>query len=368
MSETEVLEPPPRAARSRLDYKADPAGGPVTVRGIRLLVVLTLINTTLLAMSVLGPQLFPFLRQQWAQWRVSRAEAKTKQAALVLQQQCLAHAAPAEKVVYEEDPAEAARLLREFPLGYAPTARGVGSAPPGWVSPLRAALPPYFVPYVDAVHGGTRIHGADDPLLFLHARTTPGGTTYVVAVQLGVHHVFYRDVIAHGATGKTMGVRYQQDKSRTLTGVARIADQAGPAAMKVRQHHRAASLALPDSERRVICEVSGGLALDATPAIEYGNVMRFFAGQPDPADASHFTIRYQADGREGVIDGWMKDDGLHLRPREGQYSFRSGGEAWQLPVGPAGSGARGAATRGAPTRPGTERTAPPAAPLPPGRK
>src|SRR5918993_5733536 len=81
MNDTDVLEPPPRAARSRLEYKADPAGGPVTVRGIRLLVVLTLVNTTLLGMSVLGPQLFPFLRQQWAQWRASRGEAEAGEAA-----------------------------------------------------------------------------------------------------------------------------------------------------------------------------------------------------------------------------------------------------------------------------------------------
>ena len=363
MSESDVLERPPRAARSRLDYKADPAGGPVTVRGIRLLVVLTLINTTLLGMSVLGPQLFPFLRQQWAQWRASRAASNARQAALVLQQQCMSHAAPADKVVYEEDPAEVARLLKNFALGYEPTARGVGSAPPGWVSPLKATLPPYFVPYVDAVYGGTRVHGADDPLLFLHARTTPGGTTYVVAVQLGVHHVFNQQLLADDAAGKPKGMKYHQDKSRTLTGVARIADPAGPSAVLGRQHYRTASLALPDSERRLVCEMSGGLSLDATPAIDYGNVLRFFAGQPDPDDASHFTIRYQADGREGVIDGWMQDDGLHLRAREGQYSFKSGGEAWQLPSGPAGGNATGAATMPAPGQ--SPRAA---APLPPGRK
>ena len=343
MSDTDVLEPPPRAARSRLDYKADPAGGPVTVRGIRLLVVLTLINTTLLGMSVLGPQLFPFLRQQWTQWRASRAEAKAKQAALVLQQQCLAHAAPAEKVVYEEDPAEAARLVKAFPLDYAPTVRGTSPAPPGWRSPLKAAPPPYFVPYLDVVYGGMRVPGVDRPLLFLHGRSTPGGTTYVVSVQLEARHAFDRNFVADGVTGKPTGVKYYQEKRRTLYAVARVADAAGPSAVKGRQHSRTAQLALPDSERRLISEVAGGLSLDATPAIDYGNVVRFFAGQPDPDDASHFTIRYQADGREGIIDGWMKDDGLHLRPRDGQYSFQSGGEAWALPVGAAAGPSSGSA-------------------------
>ena len=36
--------------------------------------------------------------------------------------------------------------------------------------------------------------------------------------------------------------------------------------------------------------------------------VRFFAGQPDPADLSHFTISYEADGRRGRLDGWLRDD------------------------------------------------------------
>jgi hypothetical protein len=36
---------------------------------------------------------------------------------------------------------------------------------------------------------------------------------------------------------------------------------------------------------------------------------RFFPGQPDPADASHFTIEYQwPDGVHGMIDGYLRDD------------------------------------------------------------
>ena len=35
---------------------------------------------------------------------------------------------------------------------------------------------------------------------------------------------------------------------------------------------------------------------------------RIFAGQPDPADASHFTIRYQLWGQEDIIDGKLQDD------------------------------------------------------------
>jgi len=43
---------------------------------------------------------------------------------------------------------------------------------------------------------------------------------------------------------------------------------------------------------------------------------RIFAGQPDPADSRHFTIRYELDGKSNTIDGWlMPDDTVQLQPR-----------------------------------------------------
>src|SRR5688500_12627466 len=98
MGDVDVLDAPPEKAAPALEYKADP--GRVSVRGFRLLLILTLVNTTLLGAWVMGPQLFPFLRQQWTQWRAERAKrqaeaaaqqaaAAKKQLALSLQQQCL---------------------------------------------------------------------------------------------------------------------------------------------------------------------------------------------------------------------------------------------------------------------------------------
>ena len=44
--------------------------------------------------------------------------------------------------------------------------------------------------------------------------------------------------------------------------------------------------------------------------------LRIFAGQPDPADSRHFTIRYELDGKSNTIDGWlMPDDTVELQPR-----------------------------------------------------
>jgi len=46
--------------------------------------------------------------------------------------------------------------------------------------------------------------------------------------------------------------------------------------------------------------------------------VRVFNGQPDPSDASHFTIGYEVDGQPGTIDGWLTDDGIvKLEVRDG---------------------------------------------------
>lgn len=34
---------------------------------------------------------------------------------------------------------------------------------------------------------------------------------------------------------------------------------------------------------------------------------KFFAGQPDPHDPTHFTIRYEYEGQPGTIDGYLVD-------------------------------------------------------------
>ena len=35
---------------------------------------------------------------------------------------------------------------------------------------------------------------------------------------------------------------------------------------------------------------------------------KYFAGQPDPKDPTHFAIDCQIDGKPMKIDGWLRDD------------------------------------------------------------
>jgi hypothetical protein len=46
---------------------------------------------------------------------------------------------------------------------------------------------------------------------------------------------------------------------------------------------------------------------------------RFYAGQLDPNDPSHFTIDYAIDGQRNTIDGYLKDDNsIIFSPRAGR--------------------------------------------------
>lgn len=50
----------------------------------------------------------------------------------------------------------------------------------------------------------------------------------------------------------------------------------------------------------------------------------FMAGQPDPADASHFTIRYRIGDRTGTIDGWLTNGAtVRMQVRDGPAEMLS---------------------------------------------
>ena len=55
--------------------------------------------------------------------------------------------------------------------------------------------------------------------------------------------------------------------------------------------------------------------VDVRPA----GLFRFYAGQVDPKDPSHFTIDYALDGQRNTIDGYLKSgDQLLVVPRVGR--------------------------------------------------
>jgi hypothetical protein len=326
--DTHSNEPPPkRAAAPALTYDP-PAAGTVSVRGFRMLVVLTLVNTVLLGSMVLGPQLFPFARQQWQRWKDDRAAKKLLAAELAIQRLCQSHQDPAARVVYEEDPAKALELIKASPRDYEGVSSSRPEGPPGWFGPIRAVAPDHYLKFLSAAYGRI-VSRANETLLFLHERATPGGVRSIVVVRLRLSTSFGRQA------GSAEYVRFTQRKERQLEGNWWPIGTGGPT-VDARGKGRTIGLSLwlPDQrESRVVAEVKANVPIETPPAIDYGNKLRVYAGQPDPADASHFTIDYEIDGRRGVIDGWLRDQGLELRPREGAFTYDARyGEAWRLPA------------------------------------
>jgi hypothetical protein len=58
-------------------------------------------------------------------------------------------------------------------------------------------------------------------------------------------------------------------------------------------------------------------AMPPGPSYPRFDYPRLYAGQVDPADDSHFTIKYEYSDRSGTIDGWLRDDdSVVLEPRD----------------------------------------------------
>src|SRR5678816_2983078 len=93
------------APKRPLEYDR-PAGGTVSVRGMRFLVALTLINTLLLAwFAVVGMQGPQMIQQRWRQWQSDRQQAKAIAALAAEQKALMGHSFAPGTVIYTEDPA-----------------------------------------------------------------------------------------------------------------------------------------------------------------------------------------------------------------------------------------------------------------------
>jgi hypothetical protein len=194
---------------------------------------------------------------------------------------------------------------------------------------------------------------SEPALLFLHERTTPSGKPFLVAVRLHPdYHIGFNSNVTPGSEARV----YWLTKNRRL--VAEAWDYPAPPASAQQVSEWSVLLPLPDRERMIaevpvrerspdasaeLIDVSGSSKNDPPVQIDYGNKLRVMAGQADPSDPSHFTIAYQLDGRGGTIDGWMKDAGVVLRPREGaavaddQRVSSNLNEVWDLTATPAAS-------------------------------
>jgi len=207
---------------------------------------------------------------------------------LYWQRQCMNFSAPADTVVYEEDPAAAAVLLKT--PGYSPYVlkRGAGRNAP--TTPVQAAAfdpqclinlaafrPLQFGPFV-AAPGGV---GGCNAILFLHERISPAGHHRLVYVSYAPSTVDFQPEFIAGYNYETSAV--------------------SPATW---------TTPLSFAQRFYAIDVLSGYP--PTPPL-----VRVYAGQPDPTDPAHFTVRYQIWGQEDTLDGRLQDDDqITLTPRQ----------------------------------------------------
>jgi hypothetical protein len=180
-----------------------------------------------------------------------------RSALLYRQRQCLRYTAPPDKVVCSEPLPRAGRM---FPFSFA------AADPPG-ISDAMGLHP----------DGGKAFPGPSGPVLFMHERKTASGRRYLVIL---------RRVPSSGRESWDLPSSYRltliEPATVTAKGILRERPVIEVLPRDFTEPPDADSSAPPDT-------------------------LRFFAGQPDPADASRFTIRYQRGSRAGVLHGILED-------------------------------------------------------------
>jgi hypothetical protein len=186
---------------------------------------------------------------------------------MYLQQVCASYSAPPSQVVYEEDPRRSGALresdtgVHGLPLLHAEDGAAAVRSCSTWerYAKLRGL-------FVDE-------RFRDGATLFLHRLRAPSGQQRIV--YLGYHYDSlhagrYAVIHPYGWDGEPPASRTQQTSAvsdRTIDLFERY-----------------------------------------FPTHTHARDFRFYAGQPDPKDRSHFTVEYEWAGRRGWIHGWLRDD------------------------------------------------------------
>ena len=201
-----------------------------------------------------------------AAWRQGRV--------LYWQHRCLTYALPADRVVYDEGPTAAGRVAAGEAVWYARHPAGLSATTARsdeWVPP-----PPTAVVSADCWRRFEALaparSGLDGATLFCHELTSAAGVRRLVVVR----HV------PGDAREQFIGV----DDGDTNT-------------------YELATLTRPPREVVKLRASSDFVPYTYTP-----QDLVIYAGQADPGDAAHFTIRYQMWGQTDTLDGRLTDGGF----------------------------------------------------------
>jgi hypothetical protein len=206
---------------------------------------------------------------------------------LYWQRQCFFFTARPDKVVYDEDPAAAAGLLQAG-SEYGPYAPSNGPAQWRQHRPTQTAVA--FCPHCLQMLCGTtsaRIrdwaifpHAGNPAVVFLHERISPAGHRRLVCISYAPEGGMFNPAFIEGFDYSPGVVT-----PATWTAPPHLATDA------------------------IFFDVRGVYS-------RHPPMVRIFAGQADPLDPAHFTIRYQMWGQDDVLDGRLQDDDqIVLTPR-----------------------------------------------------
>jgi len=308
--ETDPKSAPAPSTSPQIQYES--AASPISRRQFRLLFLLTIVNTFMLFLFVAGPIISRTLSgwsQDYKQWQSNRAAAQQK---VLVQQKFAADfqtakdfSAPESQLVYEEDPVRAAALLAKGSQ-YAPVRSGnfIYITPAPWQLPAIRRTTDSPSPF--------QLNGSAS--VFLHARKSADGTERVVLVEFLASESLRNNNGRSNVSGRYITVNNQR---------AFITHnyQANSNATLDIGNSRTLEIAQPNEKCTAITWIPGSDDRWETGQVNVNlsNVFRLFAGQADPKDASHFTITYELDGKPGIIDGWLLNDGtVALEPRLGR--------------------------------------------------
>ena len=193
----------------------------------------------------------------WKWWKAGTDRALM----LYWQHRCLTYSAPSDQIVYEQNPQTVAALLKD--ANYV----GINDGRPGSptfagrkAAPLEKLMP--FLPRAVPASG----------VLFMHELRTASGERRLVVLESG----FGKESPPLFIVGYDVNANcYQLATWRT-----------------------------PIVDHTAVYMIDVLNQLLTKPAD-----FRVFAGQPDPADSSHFTMAFELNAKRGIVDGYLKDGG-----------------------------------------------------------
>ncbi len=201
---------------------------------------------------------------------------------LYWQHRCMTYAAPAEQVVYDEGPTATGRVAAGAAVWYAASPRPAGLAVQAMASARRPPPPAAAVASADCWRQFGTLAPAwpwpDGAALFCHELRSVAGVRRLVIVQ-------------HVPTGNVERFVPGLDVQVTV--------------------YQPATLLRPPLTSAVAVNYSGMVPYSRRP-----QALIIYAGQADPADPAHFTVRYQMWGQTDTLDGRLTDGGfVRLTPR-----------------------------------------------------